>query len=92
MGIKSWTDYFLDLAKDGNLAYIYKPKIPTNVNINYKKVDWREIIYQMALDYFKHGQEEDFLYKVQANNLKMDGLSSYYPEGETGYEAFYTDI
>ena len=22
----------------------------------------------------------------------MDGLSSYYPEGETGYEAFYTDI
>lgn len=84
--------YFLDLAKDGNLAYIYKPKIPTNVNINYKKVDWREIIYQMALDYFKHGQEEDFLYNVQNNNLKMDGLSSYYPEGETGYEAFYTDI
>lgn len=84
--------YFLDLAKNGNLAYIYKPKIPTNVNINYKKVDWREIIYQMALDYFKHGQEEDFLYKVQTNNLKMDGLSSYYPEGETGYEAFYTDI
>ncbi len=84
--------YFLDLAKDGNLAYIYKPKIPTDVNINYKKVDWREIIYQMALDYFKHGQEEDFLYQVQNNNLKMDGLSSYYPEGETGYEAFYTDI
>lgn len=84
--------YFLDLATGGNLAYIYKPKIPTNVNINYKKVDWREIIYQMALDYFKHGQEEDFLYQVQNNNLKMDGLSSYYPEGETGYEAFYTDI
>ena len=85
-------DYFLNLAKKGNLAYIYKPKIPTNVNINYKKVDWREIIYQMALDYFKHGQEKDFLYNVQNNNLKMDGLSSYYPEGETGYEAFYTDI
>ena len=84
--------YFLDLSKNGNLAYIYKPKIPTNVNINYKKVDWREIIYQMALDYFKHGQEEDFLYNIQNNNLKMDGLSSYYPEGETGYEAFYTDI
>lgn len=84
--------YFLDLATDGNLAYIYKPKIPTDVNISYKKVDWREIIYQMALDYFKHGQEEDFLYQVQNNNLKLDGLSSYYPEGETGYEAFYTDI
>lgn len=63
-----------------------------DIDVHYKKVDWREIIYQMALDYFKHGQEEDFLYKVQNNNLKMDGLSSYYPEGETGYEAFYTDI
>ena len=85
-------DYFLNLATNGNLAYIYKPKIPIDVNINYKKVDWREIIYQMALDYFKHGQEENFLYNIQNNNLKMDGLSSYYPEGETGYEAFYTDI
>lgn len=85
-------DYFLNLATTGNLAYIYKPKIPIDVNINYKKVDWREIIYQMALDYFKHGQEENFLYNIQNNNLKMDGLSSYYPEGETGYEAFYTDI
>ena len=66
-------------------------KIP-DIDVHYKKVDWREIIYQMALDYFKHGQEEDFLYNVQNNNLKTDGLSSYYPEGETGYEAFYTDI
>ena len=66
-------------------------KIP-DIDVHYKKVDWREIIYQMALDYFKHGQEEDFLYNIQNNNLKTDGLSSYYPEGETGYEAFYTDI
>ena len=66
-------------------------KIP-DIDAHYKKVDWREIIYQMALDYFKHGQEEDFLYNIQNNNLKIDGLSSYYPEGETGYEAFYTDI
>ena len=74
---------------DGNT---YTTLEMNNKDINYKKVDWREIIYQMALDYFKHGQEEDFLYNVQNNNLKMDGLSSYYPEGETGYEAFYTDI
>lgn len=74
---------------DGN---IYTTLDINDKDINYKKVDWREIIYQMALDYFKHGQEEDFLYNVQNNNLKMDGLSSYYPEGETGYEAFYTDI
>lgn len=74
---------------DGN---IYTTLDINDKDINYKKVDWREIIYQMALDYFKHSQEKDFLYNVQNNNLKMDGLSSYYPEGETGYEAFYTDI
>lgn len=74
---------------DGN---IYTTLDINDEDVNYKKVDWREIIYQMALDYFKYGQEEDFLYNVQNNNLKMDGLSSYYPEGETGYEAFYTDI
>lgn len=56
------------------------------------EVDWREIIYQMAKDYFKHNQEEDFLYRIKMNNLKLGGLESYYPTGETGYEMFYTDI
>ena len=85
--------WFIERSKNENISsYIYDPTIPSTVKILYQKVDWREIIYQMALDYFKHGQEEDFLYQVQNNNLKMDGLSSYYPEGETGYEAFYTDI
>ena len=56
------------------------------------EVDWREIIYQMAKDYFAHNQDEDFLYRVKTNNLKLGGLESYYPSGETGYEVFYTDI
>lgn len=80
---------------DGNIYTTLEMNEITNIpdiDVHYKKVDWREIIYQMALDYFKHGQEEDFLYNIQNNNLKTDGLSSYYPEGETGYEAFYTDI
>ena len=57
-----------------------------------KKVDWREIIYQMALDYFKHNQEEDFLSKVAKNNIMLDGTRSLYPTGKTGYEMFYTDL
>jgi hypothetical protein len=30
-------------------------------NGSLKLVNWREIIYQMALDYYKHGQEATFL-------------------------------
>ena len=56
------------------------------------EVDWREIIYQMAKDYFAHNQDKDFLEKIRSNNMKLDGVSSYYPTGETGYEMFYTDI
>lgn len=48
--------------------------------------DWREIIYQMALDYFAHGNEDDFEIKVRNNNL------DYYPNGLTGYEQYYTDL
>ena len=62
-------------------------------------VDWREIIYQMAVDYYKYNQDEDFLYKLKNNNANVyyrDDTKrkkvSYYPSGETGYEIFYTDI
>ena len=48
--------------------------------------DWRELIYQMALDYFKHNQEDDFYTKLIRNN------PYHYPTGMTGYEQFYTDI
>lgn len=48
--------------------------------------DWREIIYQMALDYFKHNQEEDFYVNLITNNRDI------YPSGMTGYEQFYTDL
>lgn len=59
---------------------------------NAKLVDWREIIYQMAKDYFKHNQEANFQYLLKQNNLKPNKLESYYPDGLTTYEMFYTDI
>jgi hypothetical protein len=49
-------------------------------------VDWREIIYQMSLDYYKHNHEDDFLYNLAQNNLE------YYPTGITGYERYYVDL
>ena len=49
--------------------------------------DWREIIYQMAQDYFKYAHIlDDFEIRLrQANPLN-------YPLGITGYEQYYTDI
>ncbi len=55
-------------------------------------VDWREIIFQMALDYRKHNHEDDFYLKVRnTNGLDING-QWYYPNGKTGYEQYYTDM
>ena len=49
-------------------------------------VDWREIIYQMALDYFQYNERDDFLPTIAKNN------PVFYPSGYTGYEQYYTDM
>ena len=56
--------------------------------LNY--VDWREIIYQMALDYRKHYHDDDFLYFVEQNNLFEN--QNLYIDGKTGYEQYYIDL
>ena len=49
-------------------------------------VDWREIIYQMALDYRKYGHLDDFALKVAEKNPDL------YFSGKTGYEQYYIDL
>ena len=53
---------------------------------NDKDSDWRELIYQMALDYYKYNFLDDFELKVAAANPDL------YPTGRTGYEQYYRDI
>lgn len=81
--------------------YSKNHQIPEN-NDNYLLVDWRELIYQMALDYFaaqgcskenplliENGQmiyPEDMLYEISHQNPE------YYSSGYTGYEQYYTDL
>lgn len=48
-------------------------------------VDWRELIYQMALDYRKLNYDDNFLYYIAESNPQ-------YPTGKTGYEQYYTDL
>lgn len=75
------------MSIDGKL-YTYDSEDPKN------GVDWREIIYQMALDYYKHNSEDDFYIKLRNNNIvKIDGEKiQLYPNGKTGYERYYTDM
>ena len=51
------------------------------------KYDWREIIYQMALDYFKYNHKKDNFTQLIAN-----ANPDHYPTGITGYEIYYTDM
>ena len=48
-------------------------------------VDWRELIYQMALDYRKCNYDDNFLYYIAQSNPQ-------YPTGKTGYEQYYIDL
>lgn len=48
--------------------------------------EWREIIYQMALDYYKYNFLDDFEMRIKLAN------GTLYPTGQTGYENYYSDI
>ena len=50
-----------------------------------KIYDWRELIYQMAKDYFKNNAKSNFLIKIQKNN-------PWCKQGITGYEQYYSDF
>lgn len=68
-----------------------KYKALNGVKYTVEEYDWRELIYQMALDYRKHYHDDDFLYNVaQANKDWKDG--PLYIDGQTGYEQYYTDL
>lgn len=47
--------------------------------------DWRELIYQMAIDFYRHNQESDYL-------LKLEEYNPEFINGKTGYEQYYSDL
>lgn len=52
---------------------------------NVEQWDWRELIYQMALDFYNHNHDDDFDVVLHNNNPS-------YKFGKTGYEQYYTDM
>lgn len=75
------------LADNYNKDTIYYKASEDEDKDNLIYVDWRELIYQMALDYFKYNHIKDnFTQLIAAAN------PNHYPTGITGYETYYTDI
>ena len=54
--------------------------------------DWREIIYQMAHDFYQYGTMDDFFARVRQANRIYPEDKDLFPFGSTGYEMFYTDL
>ena len=93
-----YESHLLEWQAEGQQIFVYKPDLPEAVkeqegveivplgaSVKYQ-MDWRELIYQMALDYSKYGQEDDFLLTIAQRNPRE------YPNGQTGYNQYYTDM
>lgn len=80
--------YNTTLKGQESIEYLYGTEYA--ISTDYKTVycDWREIIYQMAIDYYKYNHLDNFELKIiEANNGNLS-----YMTGQTGYEPYYTDI
>lgn len=82
-----WRTWFDPLYQKGGKAYVYDPIKPSQDkdHIWYAKQNWRELIYQMALDYEKYGHNDDYA-------VRLAQLNSQYVYGRTGYESYYADF
>lgn len=77
---KSYNNIYKEIRQQALLACQSGKTIP---------VDWRELIYQMAKDYYNYANNPkyDYNYLLWQNN--SDILQH---NGTTGYEVFYTDV
>ena len=91
-GDKSKRNIIIALIKDCNnnvsdQNQSLKGEFQEEVNDSLIKVsDWREILYQMAKDYYNNGSQVDFWQKINEYN------DNQYLFQKTGYEVFYEDI
>lgn len=67
-------------------------KPQNSVEYTIEDFDWRELIYQMALDYYKYNQLDCYSTRLAEANKGKHGEESLYQNGYTGYEQYYTDL
>lgn len=96
-------DFELITENTGDKRYdaYYVKQLNENWDCNIIYCDWREIIYQMAVDYNNNHLKDDFRFQIRNNNFidKYNPVMSapdegyyLYPEGKTGYEQYYEDM
>lgn len=81
------TVYYLNTIEEEPKFYRYAKNLIQKENIEYNNIDydWRELIYQMAIDFYAHNQEHDFLINIENSN-------PWFIDGKTGYEQYYSDM
>ena len=87
--VKYNEDYDVNVSgRSSSEAWTFKAGNAYSKNTSKKEItcDWREIIYQMSLDYYKYNMLSDFELLVAAAN------GTQYPTGKTGYENYYIDM
>lgn len=71
-------------------AFYYTAEYQGNKPDNSYEVDWREVIYRMAEDYFRHQDPNDE--NNSAFLVKLEELNPWAIEGRTKYEQYYSDL
>lgn len=66
----------------------YIDSLPKEEQSRYEAYDWRELIYQMAIDYTQYHNLPNFLYIIRSSGDNK----KYYPNGITGYEQYYIEL
>lgn len=79
--------YGTTLKEESPISITYSIDKNYDQKQNYVQVgDWREVLYQMAKDYYQYNFLSNFELKVQSVN------DFVYNNNKTGYEQYYTDI
>lgn len=68
------------VIKESSAIYVTKAK-----NSNEIEMDWRELIYRMAIDFYRHNEETDYL-------INLEKANPQFIDGKTGYEQYYSDL
>ena len=79
--------YAIDKKPESYISLNYDKNNNLTKGLTYSiaQYDWRELIYQMALDFYKYNQDSNYL-------LKLEELNPKFINGKTGYEQYYSDI
>lgn len=79
-----------DINRDGTITekdkQIIEGLTPMTPFYSIEEYDWRELIYQMAWDFYQGNEDPDFVYNLYTANPEL------VKNGLTGYEAYYEEL